>query len=339
MFSFKVIPRFELVMDIEYITSYTMSILAIKISIGYLKMRNSKAKQAISELLLSSATDLTLADRRLYNYLLHYAFTKLTKQLHFEISLTELAGVYGSGLPPIDRLKESLRRLIRTLIQFKREGRWIAISLLEKIELDENKAILLYSYPVHCQTLFTDPFILERCLIQAHFMQKYSNLLYEILSEIYYAKQNVISLEISDLRSRLLIQENKLSNYSDLDRFVLTPAINEINSYASFAVKFHTERKGMKVTHVVFEITGKSNLLNIEDAKEVIPPKRPRLFIDNPEAERAYAYLLNAETPARRKYFNLAIKQALKKKIIIEEDQFDRPDLWFKWVEEELIKK
>lgn len=302
-------------------------------------MKNNSEKQVVTDLLLSSSIDLTLSDRRLFNYLLHYSFNKLTTQLDFEIPLGELEGVYGIGAAPIDRLKESLKRLKRTLIEFRMKGRWIIISLIEQVELDENKELLYYSFPSHCKMLFTDPYILERCLIQAHFTQKYSNLLYEILSDTYYSKQNMISLEISDLRSRLHIQDNKLSNYSDLDRFVLTPALNEVNSYASFAVKFHTKRKGMKVTHVVFEITSKRNILDIEDAKQVIPPKRPRLFIDNPELERAYADLLNAETSKRRKYFDSAIKKALKAKMLIEEDQFDRPDLWFKWIEDELLKR
>lgn len=303
-------------------------------------MANINEKLTIKELLLSSTTDLTLSDRRLYNYLLHHAFNKLSKHLDFEIPLTELEGVYGVGSPPIDRLKESLRRLMRTLIEFKmRSEGWIITSLLERAKLDETKEKLYYSYPLYCRHLFTNPHTLEQCLTQAHFTQKYSNLLYEILSQVFYSKQTTISLEISDLRSRLDIKDNKLSNYSDLDRFVLTPASNEINSYASFAVKFHTERKGMKVTHVVFEIIGKNSLFGIGDAKLVIPPKRPRLFIDNPELERAYAYLLNAQTKERRKYFDLAIKLAAKKKITIAEEEFDRPDLWFKWIEHELLQK
>jgi hypothetical protein len=303
-------------------------------------MTNINEKLIIKDLLLSSAIDLTLSDRRLYNYLLHNAFNKLVKKLNFKISLLELEGVYGTGFPPIDRIKESLKRLIRTLIEFETDsGSWVITSLLERAELDGSEKMLSYSYPLYCRQLFTNPFTLERCLIQAHFTQKYSNLLYEILSQAHYSKQEAISLEISDLRSRLHIQDNKLSNYSDLDRFVLTPASNEINSYASFAVKFHTKRKGMKVTHVIFEITNKKNLFNIENASQIIPPKRPRLFIDNPELERAYAYILNAETKERRKYFDLAVKQASRKKIIIEEDQFDRPDLWFKWIDHDLFKK
>jgi hypothetical protein len=297
-------------------------------------------KLAVKNLFLNSATALTLSDRRLYNYLLHHAFNKLSKQLNFKISLSELEGVYGAGLPPIDRLKESLRRLIRTLVEFETSPRnWIITSLLERAELDESEEKLCYSYPVYCRQLFTDASLLERCLIQAHFTQKYSNLLYEILSEARYSKKSTVSLEISDLRGRLHISDNKLSNYSDFDRFVLIPASNEINSYASFAVKFHTKRKGMKVTHVIFEITGKRNIFNIDDAKLVIPEKRPRLFIDAPELESAYAFLLNAETTERRKYFDLAIKLASKKKLVIDEEEFDRPDLWFKWVENALLKK
>lgn len=297
-------------------------------------------KLAIKNLILSNATDLTLSDRRLYNYLLLHAFNRLSKSLDFKIPMTELEGVYGAGLPPVERLKESLRRLLRTLVEFEDSSRrWIITSLLERAELDESEGRLYYSYPLRGRQLFMNPYTLERCLIQAHFVQKYSNFLYEILSEANYIKQTTVSLEIADLRGRLHIPDNKLSNYSDLERFALAPALNEINSYAGFAVKFHTKRKGMKVTHVIFEITRKGDLFNIEDVKKIIPPKRPRLFIDDPQLERAYAYLLNAETKERRKFFDLALKLASKKKITIDEDEFDRPDLWFRWVEHEVLKK
>lgn len=289
-------------------------------------------------LLLSSTISLTLADRRLYNYLLHNAFDSLAKKLNYTIKLTDLEGVYGTGLPPIERLKESLRRLMRTLVEFETtSNQWIITSLLEKASLNEREEQLCYSYPSTCQHLFVNPFTLEKCLIQAHFTQKYSNLLYEILSEAHFNKKTSLILEIADLRSRLQIADTKFKNFSDFERFVLSPALEEINSYASFAVKFTAQRKGMKVTHIQFEMKSKKNISNLEDAKQIIPPKRPRFFIDNPALESAYAYLLNAATKERRKYFNLACKLAAKKKINIDEETFDRPDLWFKWVEKELL--
>lgn len=291
----------------------------------------------IKNIFLKSSTALTLSDRRLYNYLLHHALNKLSKQLDFVIPLTELEGVYGVSKAPIDRLKESLRRLIRTLIEFEiAPGKWVITSFLERAELDDGAQKLFYSYPLYCRTLFTHTPTLEKCLIQAHFTQKYSNLLYEILSDAHYLKKKELSLEIADLRSRLHIPDNKLSNYNDFNRFVLTPASEEINSYASFAVKFHTTRKGMKVTGVVFDLTTKRNLLN---PQQVIPSKRHRLFIDNPELEKFYAYVLNAKTQERKKCFDMAIKNAAKKKIKLDEEVFDRPDLWIQWVDPPLFLK
>lgn len=290
---------------------------------------------SIKNLNLNTNTSLTLADRRLYNYLLHHAFNQLSKKTDFSINLSELKGVYGVGMPPIENLKESLRRLIRTLIEFNLEnGEWVIINLLAKGKIEEKKEQLYYSFPSDCQSLFMHPFILEGCLIQAHFTLKYSNLLYEVLSHELCQDTDVFTVEINELRKRLNILDNKLANFNDFDRFVLQPAINEINSYASFAVKYFTKRKGMRVTHVCFELTKKKNIINIKDAKQMIPPKRPRLFIESPELERAYAYLLNAETKERRHFFEKA-----RKKHRISEEKFDTPDLWFKWIEKELLKK
>lgn len=66
-------------------------------------------------------------------------------------------------------------------------------------------------------------------------------------------------------------------------------------------------------------------------AKAAIPKKRPRLFINNPEEEYFYAYLLNAKTKERRKYFKIAVKNAVKEGIKLDEVTFDTPDKWYQW--------
>lgn len=290
-------------------------------------------KNQIKNLLLTSVVPLTLADRRLYNYLLHHAFSVSLKKPQFTIVLSELAGVYSAGQPSLQNLKDSLMKLMCTQIEFELNGKWVLTSLLAKAELGDK---LLYAYPDTCKLLLSDPLLLEQCLIQAHFMLKYSNLLYELLASSHYKNKADLSLEINTLRQQLQVPAGKLTNYNDFDRFVLIPAVNEINSYASFAVKYFTERKGMKVIAVKFEMSSKRNITTI---KEVIPVKRPRLFIDDPALERAYSYLLNAETKLRRKYFDLACKNAHKKNEILDEAIFDRPDLWLKWIAVSLMKK
>ncbi|HVV68491.1 MAG TPA: replication initiation protein [Gammaproteobacteria bacterium] len=291
-----------------------------------------------THLLLSSSMPLTLSDRRLYNYLLLHALPQLKKTQNFTLPLAELKGVYGTNIPLAMPVKESLRRLLRTLIEFQSEPqKWIVTSLLEHGELDEQKQELHYAYSDYCCWLFTQPLTLEKCLIQAHFTQKYSNLLYEILSQAHFANQKTLTLEATDLRDRLLTLEKKFSNFGDFKRFVLMPALYEINAYASFAVKFHLQKKGMKVTHVMFEMTPKRKLTRLTDVATVIPPKRPIFFIDNPELEKAYSYLLNADTPLRRKLFNKAIKAAKTTGIVLDEEAFDCPDVWFDWVQNELL--
>ena len=265
------------------------------------------------------------------------AAAKISRSLSFTISLEALKGVYGIDLPPIDRLKESLRRLMRTLIEYESSpGQWTILALLSNTEFDTTQSQLHYTYPIQCRSLFSNPFTLEKCLIQSHFNQKYSNYLYDILANTFYAGTLNLSIETADLRSQLQIPVNKLTNFGDFDRFALTPALQEINAYASFAVKFHTQRKGMKVTHVIFNMIVKKPISAIDHVNTIIPPKRPRLFIDDPALERAYAYLLNADTRTRRKYFRLACKQASKAKQTLDEEVFDRPDLWFQWIEKEL---
>lgn len=293
----------------------------------------------IQGLLLSSATPLTLADRRLYNYLLHHAFDELPTKLNFAIPLTALAGIYGSGAPVLSRLQESLRRLLRTVIEYETAGgEWQLITLLTKAEIATTKMSLSYRYSLECATLFMSPHYLEKCLIQAHFTQKYSGLLYEILASAYYQHTTQLSVEIADLRARLKIAPNKLVNFNDLDRFGLTPALAEINIYASFTVQAQTQRQGMKVTHVLFSMTQKRAISATTSAKRVIPPKRPRLFIDDPDTERAYAFLLNTSTKIRRRYFMLACKRAAKAQQVLDEAIFDRPDLWFGWIIKSVLK-
>ncbi len=75
------------------------------------------ARLQIKNLLVTSMGSLTLSDRRLYNYLLHHAVGSLKKP-QFSLPLTELSGVYGTGVPTQENVKISLMKLMRTQIQF-----------------------------------------------------------------------------------------------------------------------------------------------------------------------------------------------------------------------------
>jgi hypothetical protein len=291
----------------------------------------------VSEVLLSSSTALTLADRRLYNYLLLNAYDGIKKKSSFSIELKELQGVYEVGLPPVERVQESLRRLIRTLVEYSIQGKaeyaWRITPLLAEATLDTHKKVIHYCYSENCLFLLTQPILLEKCLVQAHFTAKYSNLLYDLLANEHYAGKNIYQIETEDLRARLKVDSDKMPNFTDFNRYVLMPALNEIHCYASFAVKADFVRQGRKITHVHFTFTCKTPVAKTRNIKSVIPPKRPQLFIESPAEQFALAFLLNASTEQRRHYFKRAQQKA---KRAIPEQDFDRPDQWYRWVVKEI---
>lgn len=294
----------------------------------------------ITELLLTSSEPLTLADRKLYNYLLRHAYDQLQTTTQFSMPLTELCGVYGTKVPTSAQLTASTRRLMITTITYlKKTDKQITqqvVPLLAGVTVSEQR--IQYEYSQLIIDILTNPLHLERCLIQAHFIYKYSNLLYELLATTHYAGNNEHTVEIGELRKILRIPDNKMPNFTDFNRFVLTPSVKEINCYASFATHYEMLRKGRKVTHLNFIFNSKVNISAQQSAKAVIPPRRPNLFIEDPNLEWTYAFLLNTDTPTRRKYFEKALKTKQGQAHLTEAD-FDRPDSWYFLIAKDVLKE
>lgn len=288
-----------------------------------------------SKINLLKSEELALSDRRLFNYLLHHAFATLKTQTHFSINIDALTGVFGATTPSIEQLKRSLCRLQRLIVNFETDNKdntWVQTPLLSTVEIDTQHKILHFSYTTIACKLLVKSEILEQLLIQAHFEYKYSITLYELLTEAVINNQREFSIETLELRIYLNIDEDKLKNFNDFNRFALQPAIAEINAYASFTIILSTKRKGRKVTHLVFNIQRKHQIQQKLSAKYVIPVKRPHIFIEDPEKEKLYSRILMASTAERNKFFTLAKKKATTAGVALHTDDFDTPDTWFKWL-------
>lgn len=303
-------------------------------------MSKSIKISAIHHLELIASVNLTLAERRLFNYLLHHAIKKLPDQLNFSISLSQLQGVFGAGPPPLDKLKSALMHLLNTQVEFllqeHNHERWFLTTLLADTGLNLATNTLEYSYTQTSAMVYTEPLLLERCLIQAHFSYKYSVLLYELLAKQFYLNQPDFYVELMSLRDAIRIEAQKMQNFADFNRTVLGPACEEINSYASFTVKYTPRHQGRKTIGLHFTCTSKF-LRHLGSAKDVIPPLRPQLFIESPKEELAYAQLLNADTPVRIRFFKIAQRRAQKANRPLPEEDLDRPDLWYDLVVNDVL--
>ena len=83
---------------------------------------------------------------------------------------------------------------------------------------------------------------------------QYSPRLYELLKS--YQKNNrEWFFEIENLKKLLDCQNYK--NFNDFKRFVLQPAVDEINAYSDIAIDYDTEKEGRRFSRVIFYMAGK----------------------------------------------------------------------------------
>ena len=103
------------------------------------------------------------------------------------------------------------------------------------------------------------PFTQTEYYFLVKFTCQYSERLYEILKT--FDNKTIADFKIDDLRARLAVTEGKYPNYADLKRFVLEPAMKDINEFTDLSLDFR-EKRGMKnkVETIVFSIHKKKVL-------------------------------------------------------------------------------
>ena len=135
---------------------------------------------------------------------------------------------------------------------------------------------------------------------------KYAVTLYEILEGFANRRDGSCHVTISDLRTWLKVPEGSYKTWKDLRRWVIDPAIKQINDdpiAAGFSVEYTPIRKGRSFNEIIFTMTktDKRRIAerlikeNAGDAKKIAAAKakgRPALLdadIDKAEQETRYA--------------------------------------------------
>jgi hypothetical protein len=221
------------------------------------------------------AGQLSLSDRRLFNFLLANAYPNLGKQPNYTVRLSDIRGFAalardGTGEADNRRLKGSIERLQKTLVIFNyldsdKGAVWQSSQLLGTCVLAERIGELTYMFPCGLEDRLAEPalysYISLRVIYQ--FESKYALILYEILKR--YADREAAepywAVKTSELRDLLGCRE-RLKDWKDFRRRALDPALGEIDRLSEFAVEvFETRqgggRGGGKVVGVTFRIRRK----------------------------------------------------------------------------------
>lgn len=102
----------------------------------------------------------------------------------------------------------------------------------------------------------------------------YAVRIYEMLIQWRDAKTRTVELDW--LRERLVL-DKKYSNIRDLKRFVIEPAIEQINTHSDLWAKWEQVKTGRRVTAIIFHFGLKELTTLIQETKSSAPPERPKL--------------------------------------------------------------
>jgi plasmid replication initiation protein len=139
----------------------------------------------------------------------------------------------------------------------------------------------------------------------------YAIRLYELLMQ--WKSTGKREIEIDWLKQQFEIQD-KYQSIKDLKKYVIDPAVKDINTHSNYQVAWTQRKTGRNVTHLTFEFTEKPPLIP-EKPKRVTKPKEKMIFgVAKSEIDKlAYAGETYEDAAARINKTNEMAKTTTKK--------------------------
>jgi len=214
----------------------------------YLKKHNAAIR---------SHSKMTLLQKKIANVLLYNAYDDLLKKQTHEISISELLNFLGMKTNNYERLKQAIRGLVTTLIewnviektdakpgnedQFDSKENWFASSFLAGVNI--KRTLIRYQYSDQLKQAFHFPRVYTKGdVLQANkFKSIYSLSLYELaLSYLGCGTTGWITLE--SFRKNLCISTDSYRVFRDFKHKVLEVAIAELNCVSDLEVYYETRK-------------------------------------------------------------------------------------------------
>lgn len=215
---------------------------------------------------------ISLLERKISNVLLRHAWDRLDMSEIHTINIRDLADAVGFDSNDTEILKDSLKALVGTTIEWNifgqdRKNEWGVTTILASAFIREGDGICEYSYPAHIVPFLRNPNIFARLnlLIQRQFDSKYSLALWE-----YATGQIALSGETEDVIVTPWLALDSIhelfgstdsqyaSTFKWFNQDILKPAITEINRISDIEIT-NTERrrKNRKIIALRFSISPK----------------------------------------------------------------------------------
>jgi len=213
---------------------------------------------------------------KIYNVLLYNARKNL-EQDEFSINKNELYELIGYDSSNDETLKECLRRLLSSVIEWdiirpkrKRVG-WIAFTLVSKAELRDGQ--IIYRFDPDLKEKLLNPqnyFTLLPLRPMTLYSSKHGLILHEVCKQ--FADINKTPwIEIATFRNLTGTTGKYYDNFGQLNRQVIQKAILQVNQFSDMKVTLQTKRTKRHITEIRFLIAKneQESLLSIQDQLQV----------------------------------------------------------------------
>ena len=198
-------------------------------------------------------TPLTLVDRRTYNLLLAFAWDRIDEDVEHAIPKAVLRGAHKGN----ERLSDTIRRLMDAKIEVRivRDGkrylrRIHQLGTVDRPEDEDEDGNVYYRFPAELREIIQQSSIFARLQTEVMFCftSKYALVLYEMIQKRGNLKhKHVEEFAPAELRGLLGVPRDRLTEFADLRRFALIPAVAEVNALSGHMVQIDAVRHGRKV--------------------------------------------------------------------------------------------
>jgi hypothetical protein len=198
-------------------------------------------------------TPLTLTDRRSYNLLIGHAWDRIGEDVEHTIPKATLRGSHKGN----ERLSDTIRRLMAAQVEVRivRDGkrylrRIQMLGVVDRPEDEDEDGNIYYRFTAEWREIMEKSSIFARLQTEVMFCftSKYALALYEMIQKRGNLKhKNTDDFSVDEMRGLLGVPPGRLTEFTDLRRKALIPAVEEVNTYSPYLVQLDAIRHGRKV--------------------------------------------------------------------------------------------
>ena len=216
------------------------------------KISNDGFPKAVELVEMKPSQELSLQDGRIFNALIENAVAHITEDTEHEIAVNKLRGLRHKGS---ERVHDTVKALMTTLIEIP----VIDVNGLEAIrrtqllvdtELtineDDPRAVLRYRLTPTLRKIIQDSRRWGRLkgFVVYSFSSKYALALYEALAVRINLHMDEQFFTVEEFRRLLGVPDGKYAEQFNMKKWVLDPAVLEVNGLSDFMAEITPEREG-----------------------------------------------------------------------------------------------